>query len=170
MKGKQLFHGVEIKEWAIVSFAHPRKCSEDNLRNFTLKLTRTGNDSGMPVCPQPCFIRYARNDKEVHMRTKVDLIILWVGHGQAIILFHIVYCLLKVGPLLTHIKASFKDVQLIIVVLNGKSMVYGKTFYNVQFLYRIVFLIPSKWVIEIYNKLYYIGSFISDYNGLMFDI
>jgi hypothetical protein len=83
-----------------------------------------------------------------------------------------VYCLLKVGPLLTHIKASFKDVQLIIVVLNGKSMVYGKTetFYKVQFLYRIVFLIPSKGVIEIYNKLYYIGSFISDYNGLMFDI
>ena len=34
--------------------------------------------------------------------------------------------LLKVGPLLTHIKATFKDVQLIIVVLNGKSMVYGK--------------------------------------------
>ncbi|CAB4012828.1 argonaute-2-like isoform X1 [Paramuricea clavata] len=95
MKGKQLFHGVEIKEWAIVSFAHPRKCSEDNLRNFTLKLTRTGNDSGMPVSPQPCFIRYARNDKEV-------------------------------GPLLTHIKTSFKDVQLIIVVLNGKSMVYAE--------------------------------------------
>ena len=65
MKGKQLFHGVEIKEWAIVSFAHPRKCSEDHLRSFTQKLARTGNDSGMPFSPQPCFIRYARNDKEV---------------------------------------------------------------------------------------------------------
>ena len=71
MKGKQLFHGVEVKEWAIVSFAHPRKCSEDHLRSFTQKLTRTANDSGMPISHQPCFIRYARHDKEVKTLTSL---------------------------------------------------------------------------------------------------
>ena len=69
MKGKQLFHGIEIREWAIISFAHPRKCNEDQLRNFTQKLARTGNESGMPISPQPCFIKYARNDKEVRRVT-----------------------------------------------------------------------------------------------------
>ena len=65
MKGKHLFHGVEINEWAIVCFAHPKKCNEYSLRSFTQKLTKAGADSGMPITSQPCYIKYARNEKEV---------------------------------------------------------------------------------------------------------
>ena len=49
---------------------------------------------------------------------------------------------LKVGPLLTQIKASFKDVQLIIVVLNGKSMVYGEIMY-IQFFITFMSIHPK---------------------------
>lgn len=95
MKGKQLFHGVDIKEWAIVCFAHPKKCNEETLRGLTQKLTRACTESGMPISAQPCFIKYARNEKEVQ-------------------------------PLFSQIKATFKDIQLIIVILSGKSLVYAE--------------------------------------------
>lgn len=65
MKGKQLFHGVEVKEWALICFAPPRKCNEDHMRNFTQKLVRSGNESGMPIAYQPCFMQYARHEKDV---------------------------------------------------------------------------------------------------------
>ena len=35
----------------------------------------------------------------------------------------------KVEPVLSEIKRTFKDIQLIIVVLQGKSLVYGKNDY-----------------------------------------
>ncbi len=49
MRGKQFFHGVEIREWAIACFAPQRTCREIHLRAFTQELQKISNDAGMPI-------------------------------------------------------------------------------------------------------------------------
>ena len=65
MRGKQLFHGIEIKNWAIVCFANPQDCNERALRHFSNQLMKISGETGMPIRSGPCFCRYARRADEV---------------------------------------------------------------------------------------------------------
>ena len=65
MRGKQFFHGIEIREWAIACFAPQRTVREDALRNFTQSLQNISNDAGMPIIGQPCFCKFAQGPDQV---------------------------------------------------------------------------------------------------------
>nr|CAD7264999.1 unnamed protein product [Timema shepardi] len=96
MRGKQFFTGVEIRVWAIACFAPQRTVREDALRNFTQQLQKISNDAGMPIIGQPCFCKY---DYEL---------------------------LLTVEPMFRYLKSSFSALQLVVVVLPGKTPVYAE--------------------------------------------
>lgn len=95
MRGKQLFHGIEIKNWAIVCFANPQDCNERALRHFSNQLMKISGETGMPIRSGPCFCRYARRADEVE-------------------------------PMFQRLISSFSNLQLIILVLPGKTPVYAE--------------------------------------------
>jgi eukaryotic translation initiation factor 2C len=95
MRGKQFFHGVEIREWAIACFAPQRTCREIHLRTFTQELQKISNDAGMPIVGQPCFCKYAMGPDQVE-------------------------------PMFKYLKKQFPGIQLVVIVLPGKTPVYAE--------------------------------------------
>ncbi|XP_031556457.1 protein argonaute-2-like [Actinia tenebrosa] len=95
MQGKQLFHGIEIRTWAIVCFANQRSCNEETLKKFSLMLMKISAEQGMPIRGQPCFCKFARNQEEVE-------------------------------PILNHIKQTYPNIQLVVIILPGKTPVYAE--------------------------------------------
>lgn len=58
MRGKQFHKGMEVYTWAIMVFCQSKHCPEDKLRNFVVQLRKIGNDAGMPIRRDPCFVRW----------------------------------------------------------------------------------------------------------------
>lgn len=69
MRGKQLFHGIEIKVWAIACFADPREVKDRALKNFAHQLMRISSETGMPIKSEPCFCKYAKKAEDVSSST-----------------------------------------------------------------------------------------------------
>ena len=65
MRGKKMFHGVEIGVWAITCFMAQRDCPENSLRQFSQQLMRASAECGMPITSQPCFCKYAKRVEDV---------------------------------------------------------------------------------------------------------
>ena len=65
MRGKQLFHGIEIKTWAIACFVNPQDCNDRALKNFSHQLMKISSETGMPIRSEPCFCRYAKRAEDV---------------------------------------------------------------------------------------------------------
>nr|QKV26109.1 argonaute-1 [Pinctada fucata] len=95
MRGKQFWHGIEIRIWAIACFAPQRSCREDALRNFTQQLQKISNDAGMPMLSQPVFCKYA---------TGAD----------------------QVEPMFRYLKNTYQGLQLVVIVLPGRTPVYAE--------------------------------------------
>lgn len=69
MRGKQLFHGIEIKVWAIACFVSPQECNDRALKNFSLQLMKISGETGMPIKSEPCFCKYAKKATDVSRST-----------------------------------------------------------------------------------------------------
>lgn len=65
MRGKQLFHGIEIKVWAIACFVSSQDCNERALKNFSHQLMKISGETGMPIRSEPCFCKYAKKPADV---------------------------------------------------------------------------------------------------------
>ena len=52
--------GVEVKCWAIASFASERFCNESHIRGFIDKLQKISIEAGMPIHGNPAVTRYAQ--------------------------------------------------------------------------------------------------------------
>ncbi|XP_048590350.1 protein argonaute-2 [Nematostella vectensis] len=95
MRGRQLFHGIEIRTWAIACFVKQQMCTEDALRRFSNQLMKISVEQGMPISCPPVFFRYARNPDEVERMFR-------------------------------RLKEAHPDLQMILVVLPGKTPVYAE--------------------------------------------
>ena len=69
MRGKQLFHGIEIKVWAIACFVSPQDCSDRALKSFAYQLMKISGETGMPIRSEPCFCKYAKKPTDVSRST-----------------------------------------------------------------------------------------------------
>ena len=69
MRGKQLFHGIEIKVWAIACFVSSQDCNERALKNFSHQLMKISGETGMPIRSEPCFCKYAKKPADVSRST-----------------------------------------------------------------------------------------------------
>lgn len=69
MRGKQLFHGIEIKVWAIACFVSPQDCSDRALKSFAHQLMKISGETGMPIRSEPCFCKYAKKPTDVSRST-----------------------------------------------------------------------------------------------------
>lgn len=65
MRGKQLFHGIEIKVWAIACFVSPQDCNDRALKSFAHQLMKISDETGMPIRSEPCFCKYAKKPTDV---------------------------------------------------------------------------------------------------------
>ena len=65
MRGKQLFHGIEIKVWAIACFVSPQECNDRALKYFAHQLMKISGETGMPIKSEPCFCKYAKRAEDV---------------------------------------------------------------------------------------------------------
>ena len=65
MRGKQLFHGIEIRNWAIACFVNPQDCNDRALKNFSQQLMKISGETGMPFRSEPCFCKYAKRAEDV---------------------------------------------------------------------------------------------------------
>ncbi|XP_074606189.1 protein argonaute-2-like isoform X1 [Acropora palmata] len=95
MRGKHLYHGIEIHTWAIACFVNPQDCSDRTLKNFTGQLMKISGETGMPIRSEPCFCRYAKKAEDVE-------------------------------PMFKYLMSTFSNLQLIILVLPGKTPVYAE--------------------------------------------
>ncbi|KAG8184697.1 hypothetical protein JTE90_013088 [Oedothorax gibbosus] len=96
MRDKQFHYGVHINVWTIVCFDSPSNCSLASIRNFSKLLRKLSSDAGMT------FSKEAR---------------------------HITFPLLdvkRVEPMLYQLKESISELQLILVILPGKTKVYAE--------------------------------------------
>ncbi|XP_014671419.1 PREDICTED: protein argonaute-2-like isoform X2 [Priapulus caudatus] len=59
---KQFHTGMEIKSWALVSFADERNCSMQELWQFAGKLQNMIKTTGMPICANPVALTMERAD------------------------------------------------------------------------------------------------------------
>ena len=69
MRGKQLFHGIEIKVWAIACFVDPREVNDRVLKSFAHQLMKISGETGMPIKSEPCFCKYAKRAEDVSSST-----------------------------------------------------------------------------------------------------
>ena len=97
MRQKKFYVGVEIKTWAIACFANARMCSDQALRNFTKHFQKISEDAGMMISNGPVFCKYVENHQ-------VD----------------------QVEPMFRYLTENFHGLQLILVILPGKSPVYAE--------------------------------------------
>ena len=74
MRGKQLFHGIEIKVWAIACFVNPQDCNDRALKNFAHQLMKISSETGMPIKSEPCFCRYAKRAEDVSQLINVRIL------------------------------------------------------------------------------------------------
>ena len=72
MRGKHLYHGIEIHTWAIACFVNPQDCSDRTLKNFTGQLMKISGETGMPIRSEPCFCRYAKKAEDVSITTHLE--------------------------------------------------------------------------------------------------
>ncbi|UYV68163.1 AGO1 [Cordylochernes scorpioides] len=79
--------------------------------NFTQQLQKISNDAGMPIIGQPCFCKYATGPDQV---------------GQT-----------RWSPMFRYLKTTFQGLQLVVVILPGKTPVYGR-----------YWQIASSWLID----------------------
>ena len=77
MRGKQLFHGIEIKVWAIACFVNPQDCNDRALKNFAHQLMKISSETGMPIKSEPCFCRYAKRAEDVSQLINVRILFTW---------------------------------------------------------------------------------------------
>ena len=68
-EGKQLFHGIEIKVWAIACFVDPREVNDRVLKSFAHQLMKISGETGMPIKSEPCFCKYAKRAEDVSSST-----------------------------------------------------------------------------------------------------
>ena len=78
MRGKQLFHGIEIKVWAIACFVGSQDCNERALKNFSHQLMKISGETGMPIRSEPCFCKYAKKAADVSRSTFEFLLTLFI--------------------------------------------------------------------------------------------
>jgi eukaryotic translation initiation factor 2C len=97
MRGKQFHRGVEIHCWALAVFAQYRLCPEEKLQHFIFQLRRISSDAGMPIMKDPFFKRYISGSGLDH-----------------------------VEPLFRQLKTDRPDLQLLMVILPGKTPVYAE--------------------------------------------
>ena len=122
MRGKQFFTGVEIRVWAIACFAPQRTVREDALRQFTQSLQKISNDAGMPIIGQPCFCKsmfivikcWTATDKMENCNNCHGANAGKYATGPD-----------QVEPMFKYLKSTFQGLQLVVVVLPGKTPVYG---------------------------------------------
>lgn len=101
MRGKQFHSGVEVHLWTIVVFATVRQCPEDKLRNFIYQLRKISLDAGMPFRRDPERVRYIQDRMGVERVEAVE-------------------------PLFRQLCVEIEGLQLILVVLPGKTPVYAE--------------------------------------------
>ena len=153
MRGKQFHTGIEINVWAIACFAHSRQCQDNSLRLFTKQLQRISEDAGMPIRSGPVFCKYAQGKQEIiQVQFKTPIL----GSDQ-------------VEPMFKYLIQTFPNLQLIVVVLPGKTPVYaevkrvgdtclGKSSSNLFYVTRSKVLplnvSRSKMLIKLLHRLY----------------
>ena len=76
---------------------------------FTKSLQRISEDAGMPIRSGPVFCKYAQGNKQ----HKFKLLTKFQGSDQ-------------VEPMFKYLMNTFKNLQLIVVVLPGKTPVYAE--------------------------------------------
>ena len=97
MRNKRFYTGVQIQAWALIVCSSQRQCGLQDLQNFSEKLSQLGNEIGMPINPRPGFCRYLQNQN-------VD----------------------QLEPLFAEVITQMPNIQLIMLVLPGKTPVYGR--------------------------------------------
>ena len=95
MRGKQFYHGIEIRVWAIACFAPQRQVRDECIKVFVNQLQKISNDAGMPISGQPCFCKYATGPDQVE-------------------------------PMFRYLKNTYPGLQLVVVILPGKTPVYAE--------------------------------------------
>lgn len=117
MRGKQFFTGVEIRVWAIACFAPQRTVRDDALR-YVFVLVK--NNFYL-------FILYhvIRNFTQQLQKISNDAGMPIIGQPC--------FCKYATGPdqvepMFRYLKSTFQSLQLVVVVLPGKTPVYGMLF------------------------------------------
>lgn len=121
MRGKQFHTGVEIKMWAIACFATQRQCREEVLKYGVFRLSFISKST---ICSgfktETLFFHRGFTDQLRKISKDAGMPI----QGQP--------CFCKyaqgadnVEPMFRHLKNTYAGLQLIIVILPGKTPVYG---------------------------------------------
>ena len=96
MINKKFYNGIEIKDWAIACFACKTQVSQESLIQFVESFKRISNEAGMPIPEDPFNWKYVPNN------------------------------VLQVEPYFQYLKSERPKVQLILVVLPGKTPIYAE--------------------------------------------
>ncbi|ELW65988.1 Protein argonaute-4 [Tupaia chinensis] len=103
MRGKQFYAGIEIKVWAVACFAPQKQCREDLLKSFTDQLRKISKDAGRKI------------SKDAEMPIQGQPCFCKYAQGAD-----------SVEPMFKHLKMTYVGLQLIVVILPGKTPVYAE--------------------------------------------
>lgn len=110
MRGKQFFIGIELQKWAIISFVSQYELNTDQLGKFIKYLKQISNDAGMKIVNDPCAKEY------LNILTTTPT---------------------NIESLLMQLKKSHLNLQLLMIILPGKSSIYGGLNYFIKFFFII---------------------------------
>ena len=127
MRGKQFHKGMEVYVWAIVVFCQLKHCPEDKLRNFVVQLRKIGNDAGMPIRRDPCFVRWLQGMDTVE-------------------------------PVFRQLRQENPDLQLVMIILPGKTPIYGKC--DICLWVNIVCVYTSVYLCELLSTFLYSSAYL----------
>lgn len=119
MRGKQFFTGVEIRVWAIACFAPQRTVREDALKYGPFS---TQYDLKCFVFSTIVIFNCSRNFTQQLQKISNDAGMPIIGQPC--------FCKYATGPdqvepMFKYLKSTFVSLQLVVVVLPGKTPVYG---------------------------------------------
>lgn len=126
MRGKQFFMGVEIRVWAIACFAPQRTVREDALKYVSLKKLFMWNYTKKCKWNVICLCRnFTQQLQKISNDAGMPII------GQPC------FCKYATGPdqvepMFKYLKSTFVQLQLVVVVLPGKTPVYGMLLLQTQ--------------------------------------
>ena len=96
MREKSFYSSQSIDKWALMLFVEEGKCNYQALQKFTMDLVEVSSKINMPFAAQPVFCKYFKKST-----TDIE----------------------GIFKLLT---SSNPELQLVLVVLPGKTNIYGK--------------------------------------------
>ncbi|KAB0395408.1 hypothetical protein E2I00_015464 [Balaenoptera physalus] len=121
MRNKQFHTGIEIKVWAIACFAPQRQCTEVHLKQVGGSCSRTalkGQHLSLPCeCHSWSFTEQLRKiSRDAGMPIQGQPCFCKYAQGAD-----------SVEPMFRHLKNTYAGLQLVVVILPGKTPVYGDT-------------------------------------------